>query len=327
MASVYACEAELRAAVRGWVCEPTQVDDVVQETFAEALRGRHTYDPEQRMMPWLRTIARHIAIRRSLEDDKVEKVELEAIGDLRATVDIDVGSDEHVRQLVLREALGVAMAELSEVQRQALVDSVLDPRSVEERARHAQITAGALRQREKRAKVTVRESILAMAGEPSSWVLVPVVGPVLGRIRDRWARFAAGGWPDAVATYAVPVVVAGAVMVSSIWAPPASAPRPPDDPAPQLDGVPAASAPSATSAPEPAAAAAPAVDAGAPKNAPGPPPVAPPVEAAAEPRREEGVATRLETVHPVGEKEAYFGVEVDCDAGEVGRLACAITPD
>jgi len=63
--------------------EAARADDLVQETFLQIHRARHTFDPAYPLMPWAMAIARHVWLmhcrttsRRPWETDDVTELEL-----------------------------------------------------------------------------------------------------------------------------------------------------------------------------------------------------------------------------------------------------------
>jgi RNA polymerase sigma-70 factor, ECF subfamily len=52
----------IRAAVGRLGLPPAVLDDVVQESFLQLHRARHTYDPSYPVPPWAAAIARHVAL-------------------------------------------------------------------------------------------------------------------------------------------------------------------------------------------------------------------------------------------------------------------------
>jgi RNA polymerase sigma-70 factor (ECF subfamily) len=49
----------IRGFLRSRVAEASRAEDLVQETFLQVHRARHTYDPAYPLRPWLLAIARH----------------------------------------------------------------------------------------------------------------------------------------------------------------------------------------------------------------------------------------------------------------------------
>ena len=50
----------IRRAIRRQTIDAARVDDLVQETFLQMHRARHTYDAAYPVMPWVLAIARHV---------------------------------------------------------------------------------------------------------------------------------------------------------------------------------------------------------------------------------------------------------------------------
>lgn len=72
----------LRRYLLGQARDAAKADDLVQETFLQIHRARHTFDPAYPLMPWVMAIARHVwlmhrrtASRRPWETDDVTAME------------------------------------------------------------------------------------------------------------------------------------------------------------------------------------------------------------------------------------------------------------
>ncbi len=52
----------IRASVHARVRDVARAEDLVQETFLQLHRARHTYDPAYPVMPWVGAIARHVVL-------------------------------------------------------------------------------------------------------------------------------------------------------------------------------------------------------------------------------------------------------------------------
>ncbi len=60
---LYACLAgRVRGFLAGRVRDRTRAEDLVQDTFLQLHRARHTYDRAYPVMPWVLAIARHVAL-------------------------------------------------------------------------------------------------------------------------------------------------------------------------------------------------------------------------------------------------------------------------
>ena len=57
------CLADVRRFARSLTRDPVRADDLVQETYLQALRGWHTYRPDGEARRWLFTVCRHTFLR------------------------------------------------------------------------------------------------------------------------------------------------------------------------------------------------------------------------------------------------------------------------
>ena len=81
---IYALVApRVRRFLLGKVREATKADDLLQDTFLQIHRARHTFDPAHPLMPWAMAIARHVwlmdlraASRRPRPTDDVTAIDL-----------------------------------------------------------------------------------------------------------------------------------------------------------------------------------------------------------------------------------------------------------
>jgi RNA polymerase sigma-70 factor, ECF subfamily len=91
-------------------------EDLTQETFTAIWRGLGGFKGEAKLSTWIHRIARNVALQNARKG-KVETVPLEQISEKTAT---DCTADAAERGLI-REAVGAALAELPQEQREALV--------------------------------------------------------------------------------------------------------------------------------------------------------------------------------------------------------------
>jgi RNA polymerase sigma-70 factor (ECF subfamily) len=101
------------------------VDDVVQETLISVHRALHTYDPQRPFGPWLYTIARHRISDVARREQRWLRAETEASSLSPAVIAPEPGNAHF---------LNVAMARLSDRQREVIELLKLAGRSVEEAA-------------------------------------------------------------------------------------------------------------------------------------------------------------------------------------------------
>jgi RNA polymerase sigma-70 factor, ECF subfamily len=124
--------ALLVPAVRGFLRRHTtdaqQVDDLVQDTFLQVHRARHTYDPAYLPIPWILAIARHVwlmhvraSARRPRSSEQIQhlhlgvRAEAEAYAD-RAELRAALGAlpEDKRRPLLWHHVLGVSFREIAE---------------------------------------------------------------------------------------------------------------------------------------------------------------------------------------------------------------------
>jgi RNA polymerase sigma-70 factor, ECF subfamily len=125
----------LTAGDRQWA------EDVVQETMIRAWRGADRLDPEvDSLMPWLATVARRIVI----DDQRRREARPRETGDgPLENLPIPDGMEDLLRTVVVSEALKA----LSPAHREALTETVLRGRTVNEAAQVLGIPVGTVKSR------------------------------------------------------------------------------------------------------------------------------------------------------------------------------------
>lgn len=147
---------ELDKVLRGYLQrllgDPTLVEDGVQETLLAVHRARHTYDPRRAFRPWLMAIARHKAIDLLRRGNNPTRN--------AASHDEEVAGDERGENRP-EAALEVArlLAALPETFREAIVLTKIQGQTVDEAARHAGVSATAMRSRVHRAMRQLRRRL------------------------------------------------------------------------------------------------------------------------------------------------------------------------
>jgi len=151
---------------------PSDAEEIVQETFLRAHRAIRWFQGESRFGTWLYRIAMNEALmrRRAAKRRPTESLEalLPRFGDVgladeSAAEGADVLADRHEASLRVREAL----AELDEPQRAALVLRDLEEMSAEEAAEILGVSPEAVRQRAHRARLKLRERLADLLAEAS----------------------------------------------------------------------------------------------------------------------------------------------------------------
>src|SRR5687768_17435365 len=137
----------LRRCVAKRVPDPAIVDDVVQETFIQAIRRSSTFDRRRALWPWLVGIAANKAWRWSQATQRAAEVEedLPEVGEEPLLDYLDAGSDDHVTNLHRRIAMRQALDSMTEKHRRILLAWELGDRSVADLAAAEEMTAEELR--------------------------------------------------------------------------------------------------------------------------------------------------------------------------------------
>ena len=118
----------VRRYIRGRVRDPARVEDLVQETFLQIHRARHTFDAAFPLAPWAMAIARHVwlmdqrtasrrprATEELAEGDVVVRAEAEALAD-RDEVRRALGHVEPARReaVIAHHVVGLSFREIAE---------------------------------------------------------------------------------------------------------------------------------------------------------------------------------------------------------------------
>ncbi len=137
--------------VRGRVRDDPAAEDIVQEVLLSIHTARHTYRPERRLEPWVRTIARNAVIdwarrqtRARGRESGVDAAELAAPEDESPSAFLSPGLER-------------ALSALPDAQRQAVVMLKLEGLTVAEAAEKAGVTPGALKLRAHRGYRALRD--------------------------------------------------------------------------------------------------------------------------------------------------------------------------
>jgi RNA polymerase sigma-70 factor, ECF subfamily len=135
--------------------DPARVDDLLQDTFLQVHRARHTYDPAFPVGPWAHAIARHVFLmdcryRGRRADVSFAQPLDDAIADAAA-------ANEDL--VIARSRLGRALARLSAGTRRAVLLHHLHGLSFHEIARRMRTEGPALRARASRGMARLRETL------------------------------------------------------------------------------------------------------------------------------------------------------------------------
>jgi RNA polymerase sigma-70 factor, ECF subfamily len=124
-------------------------DDLLQETWLQIHKVRHTYRPGEPALPWFYAIARHIRV------DHYRKHIRIAAGE-REMEEMSRGTSPALQETGELEAL---LAGLPQSQREVIVLLKVEGMSLEEAARATSTTVGSVKQKVHRAYKKLRETI------------------------------------------------------------------------------------------------------------------------------------------------------------------------
>jgi len=140
-------------------------EDLYQETWLKVHHARHTYRSGEPVMPWLFGIARHVAADHRRKRARHHR-RVEAAGQVATVLAPSGGTPAGAaRRTEAADLLTQAMDGLPENQREALFLLKVEGLSVEEAARVAGTSPGALKVRAHRAYARIRARIKDLGGE------------------------------------------------------------------------------------------------------------------------------------------------------------------
>ncbi|MBV8356333.1 MAG: RNA polymerase sigma factor [Deltaproteobacteria bacterium] len=137
--------------LRRRVADEHELDDVCQETLLAIYESRHTYEPSRPFEPWMFAIARHVGaahFKRYASRTSWQKI----VDELPEKAARDLGN--------LRLRFQEAMAQLPEIQREALVMMKVNGFSLQEASEQTGSSVGALKVRVHRAYEALRKNLL-----------------------------------------------------------------------------------------------------------------------------------------------------------------------
>jgi RNA polymerase sigma-70 factor (ECF subfamily) len=137
--------------------DPARVDDLLQDTFLQVHRARHTYDPAFPVKPWVYAVARHVF----LMDCRYRHRR----GDLARQEPLDDAvlpasrTASHEEALITRSQVRQALSSLSESTRQSVLMHHLHGLTFQEISRRLHIRGPALRARASRGMARLRQAL------------------------------------------------------------------------------------------------------------------------------------------------------------------------
>ncbi len=132
----------LRTIFRGGANQE-DVEELVQETWFQVHRSRHTWRPGEMLLPWIYSIARHIRSRDYRKRSRRAEVELDEKISVRAP-ELSLGFEQ-------------LLSELPESQREVLILMKVEGRSLEEVAAATGASVGSVKQKVHRAYAKLRK--------------------------------------------------------------------------------------------------------------------------------------------------------------------------
>src|SRR3990172_6359306 len=146
--------------------DPTDAEDLLQETYLRALRGWHTFSPGTDCRRWLFTICRNTFLQgvRSKRPVSYDTPELEALAAAAIHAGaVSSGMGSIFGRLDLGDAIKHALGELPEAFREAVVLVDLEGMSYEASAQLLDVPVGTVRSRLFRGRRLLQEMLLTHA--------------------------------------------------------------------------------------------------------------------------------------------------------------------
>lgn len=158
---------DVARVARALVRDPSDADDLVQETFLRAYRYWHTFQPNTDCKRWLSQICRNVLVdsrRRERYETAVEDAELESLAAVRIhKAAVAAGLGDLYARIDLGPAILAAIARLDPIFREIVVLSDIEERSYEEIAQQLEIPLGTVRSRLYRARRHLQEDLMIYA--------------------------------------------------------------------------------------------------------------------------------------------------------------------
>lgn len=196
------CLGDVARFARSLTRDTSRADDLVQETYLQALRGWHTFRPEADIKRWLLAICHHAFVRAGQREARYVEApdddpELESLATARAhRVAYDAGIGAIIDQMELGPALDRAMATLPEHFRGAVVLVDVEGQSYEEAAVILDVAVGTVRSRLFRARRLLQDLLFEHARDAG----FPTTRPSAVSIPRHAANSATTGNPPAQPT-------------------------------------------------------------------------------------------------------------------------------
>jgi len=143
-------------------------DDLVQETYLRAIRGRHTWKDGSNMRRWLFTICKNVFLRTHERDQRHESLDDDPTDDTLAAVRmhnalVATGEDALFERLSTSDAITAALASLAEPFRLIVVLVDIEGYGYEDAAQVIGVPVGTVRSRLFRARRLLQERLVMHA--------------------------------------------------------------------------------------------------------------------------------------------------------------------
>lgn len=158
---------DVARVARALVRDPSDADDLVQETYLRAYRYWHTFQRNTDCKRWLSQICRNVlvdSLRRERYETAVEDSALESLAAIRVhKAAVAAGLGELYARIDLGPAILAAIAKLDPIFREIVILSDIEERSYEEIAAQLEIPIGTVRSRLYRARRHLQEDLMIYA--------------------------------------------------------------------------------------------------------------------------------------------------------------------
>lgn len=158
---------DVARVARALVRDPSDADDLVQETYLRAYRYWHSFERGTDCRRWLTQICRNVLAdskRKGRLETAVEDAELESLAAIRIhKAAVAAGLGDLYSRIDLGPAILAAIAKLDPIFREIIVLSDVEDRSYEEIASQLDIPIGTVRSRLYRARRHLQEDLMTYA--------------------------------------------------------------------------------------------------------------------------------------------------------------------
>ena len=194
------CLGDIARFARSLTRDTARADDLVQETFLQALRGWHTFRPDADIKRWLMAVCHHAFVRSAQREARYVEApdddpELESLATARAHWAAHAVIGAVIDQMDLGPAINRAMETLPEHFRGAVVLVDVEGQSYEEAAAILGVALGTVRSRLFRGRRLLQDLLFEHARDAG----LPTARPVVAKPGPHSLSIATPGNPPAKA--------------------------------------------------------------------------------------------------------------------------------